>query len=175
MKILTALIISLLFIPNKIRYDIKPENKVEVYYDINRKLNWNDFVIRYTKPNNKDVCMLSFELIMESVSYGDELGKATIFCKVNKNQSWVLKDYKTVYVLNHEQRHFDIAYAYALKIVKALKCADTYSQANQIFNNLHAEMDALQIRYDAEAGNVAYVEGQKRWDQEIDKMLKNNQ
>jgi len=174
MKILTALIISLIFIPNKVRYDVKPENKVEVYYNINRKLNWNDFVVRYSKPSNKNVCILSFELIMESVSYGNELGKAIIFCKVNKDQSWVLKDYKTPGVLNHEQRHFDIAYAYALKIVTALKCVDTYSQADEIFNSLHAEMDALQNRYDAEAGNTAYVEAQKRWDQEIDRMLNNN-
>lgn len=174
MKILIVLIIGLLFIPSSnIRYDVKLENNIEVYYNLNRKLNWNDFVVRYTKPIGKDVCILSFELIMETVSYGNKLDKATIFCKVNKNQSWVLKDYKNSCVLNHEQRHFDIAYAYALKIVNALKCADTFSQANQIFNTLHAEMSALQNRYDNEAGNVAYVEAQKRWDQEINIMLNN--
>lgn len=174
-----AILVSIVLVPFtsvNVNYEIKPETKVELCYDVNRKLNWNDFVVITTKPyNNREVCILSFELSMEGVSSGNSLSRLSVFCKVNKKESWVIEEFQNAAVLNHEQRHFDIAYAYTMKIVKAVKCAETYSQANNIFVKIHAEMERMQIKYDAEAGNVICVEAQKRWDQEVNKMVSENQ
>jgi len=177
MKALIISFVTLVVLPNNnIKYDVKPETRVELYYECNRKLNWSDFVVKYNKPhNNNDVCMLSFELVMESLSSGNTLTKATIYCRVNKAESWVLNGYRIPSVLNHEQRHFDLAYAYAIKIVNAIKQVNTYSEADEIFNRMHQEMEYMQRKYDSEAGKLTLVEEQKKWDIAIDKMVFTNQ
>lgn len=111
-----------------------------------------------------------------SIGYSyDGESKVTVFCQFDKNESFITVKGKTAYILNHEQRHFDITYVYALKFVKELSMQKqlTESIVQGIYEKILSEKDNLQSDYDNQTNNSENKELQAVWDIKIDKFLIN--
>ena len=84
---------------------------------------------------------------------------------------------KTDYLLNHEQRHFDLAESGAREFRKKLKQARfTPENFQKEVQNITREIDEkykkLQQQYDKESDHSRNEEKQNEWNQKIDSMLK---
>jgi len=108
-----------------------------------------------------------------------------VACMIDPLSSWVRPDARTDRLLNHEQRHFDLAQVYARKIQAAISVvlahgatasaaqgaltAQVQSTAAQVNSAWH-EVDG---EYDQETGGGTNPVAQQQWDQRIDSWLAN--
>ena len=91
----------------------------------------------------------------------------------DKNNSNVVKESKTDYILNHEQRHFDLSFIYAMKFVDELKKQPTLTldDIDIIYNKIFNEWTTCQNQYDMETKNSVNKEMQTIWDEKISGQL----
>lgn len=102
-------------------------------------------------------------------------------CKVyscfNKKNSWFKKDKFNSYILNHEQKHFDIEEAFARKLRKEI-LQNKYTKNNlhdklsKIYQDVVKECNDLQDKYDDETNHSQIVLKQQEWNIKIEDMLK---
>lgn len=72
-------------------------------------------------------------------------------------------------LLNHEQGHADIGFLYAIKLKEAFSKTsflrkDYQEEIKKIWTIIFAEMNAEQLKYDAETNHSKNFEEQKKWD-----------
>ncbi len=96
----------------------------------------------------------------------------TVNCTFSKTKSWGLESKKNEYVLNHEQRHFDISYINALRFIKKLRETSldvkTYrTEIKRIYREVSAELSAMQNEYDTQTKNGISQEMQEEWNRKI--------
>ncbi|MEO7768663.1 MAG: DUF922 domain-containing protein [Ferruginibacter sp.] len=97
-------------------------------------------------------------------------------CSFSKRESWVKSGNKTAYILNHEQKHFDLAFIHTLQFIKNLRNAD-FTTTNyaalieKIYNHAAEELGTAQNQYDAETSHSRIPERQVEWDQKISRQL----
>ena len=79
------------------------------------------------------------------------------------------------YLLQHEQKHFDISEIYAREAVKCLKGLTLTERFNteisDLMKNIFKEAEAFQDLYDKETNNGRSAPMQKQWDQKIAERL----
>lgn len=141
-----------------------------IYYNANRKLTWADFI---GTPNLPDpTAALTSSGFGYNAGMRSKNGKGTInveiYCYFNKPNSWVKKGKNTVYILNHEQRHFDATYIIAKTFITRVKqAALTTSNMNevlaQIYKECNAELSKLQDDYDKQTRNGIDTAKQAAW------------
>ena len=97
-------------------------------------------------------------------------------CLFNKNRSWIRPEWRSnEQVINHEQRHFDLAEVYIRKVRK--KFLDekleylNYYILDSIMFSIDKELRVMEQMYDAEAGRLENAQMQRVWDLKIDSML----
>ncbi len=97
-----------------------------------------------------------------------------VFCKFNKDESYITQKGRTAYILHHEQKHFDITYIYAKKFVSELQKQPTLTNeiVDSIYEKILSEKDKVQSQYDNETNYSENKESQAVWDLKIDKLLK---
>lgn len=142
----------------------------KVFYKKGGKITWNDF---------RQVAYLSDASAVTSsaLSYGfvETYGKLSIstYCVLYKSESVVSKSKKTNYLLNHEQRHFDITYIYTMKFTNQVKTIQdpTEEKIKEVYDSVVKEWDEFQDKYDSETDNSQDYEAQKLWDAKIDSIL----
>ena len=83
---------------------------------------------------------------------------------------------KSAYILNHEQKHFDIAFINTLLFIQSLRQAHftaTNYQAliEKIYNETAEAMSRIQDQYDAETAHSMIPEKQSLWDEKIRRQL----
>lgn len=122
------------------------------------------------------------------MSYGikTEAGKVivTTECLFDPKMSWVSKEYikkageeKSAYLLNHEQRHYDIARVIGAELDEAMQSFkfDTKKakyQVDSIFRSFIKKDRDIQKQYDNETEHSKVREQQDAWDKKIDGWLK---
>lgn len=106
-------------------------------------------------------------------------------CMFDPLGSWARYDARTDRVLNHEQRHFDLAQVYAAKIRTAIGITTAYgatSEAAQEALKVQVQSTASAIAqrwkdtdasYDSETGGGTDPASQQMWNQRIDSWLAN--
>jgi len=90
----------------------------------------------------------------------------------DKSKSW--KNTNSEYILNHEQRHFDLGEVYARKFRKYLyDSVNTYNEAlqNKMFNRFLVEDNESQRLYDSVSNHSINQNGQLEWNSRIDSLL----
>ena len=145
------------------------------------KLEWSDF--RGSRPAGNtypENAMTHYEIVpgwwcVDGVFHFD------VRVYFNQNESWVDAGMQSDDLLNHEQKHFDLAEVHARKIRKALSeleenpCEMTEAEMNQfigeIVGNILAEEDAEQIKYDDETKHGTDQQAQEEWDTYISSEL----
>ena len=184
-KILIAILISFLFsfqafsqkINVNVFIDHKPNkaNNDTIYYDINRRLSWNDFY--GTPPVNPSWGAMTASGFSFNSSMNDDGSNVDItigvFAFFTKHDSWKRPDIHSGYHLEHEQRHFDITRIGSEKLVSELKKAKFTSQnyrnvLRSIFDKVYDENTALQQQYDRETKNSMDTAKQKEWNTRIE-------
>ena len=110
-----------------------------------------------------------FDKLGEFTMIGDVID-VEVTCAFNKNNSIVMQGHKNDYILNHEQRHFDISYLFAKKFVNELNSRRNMNteEIDQLYNKIIAEWNAYQDLYDEETKNSVYKEGQDLWNRKIE-------
>lgn len=157
-------------------YTEKPEGDT-IYYSVNRPLTWDDF-----KDRPRDT---HFEAeIFASIGYIErtEVIKGVIYVDmaikvdVAKSDCWVKGGGKDDYILNHEQRHFDIEKIvgehFKQKISAMDLPVDNYNgPINEEYLETLREATRMQKQYDAETHHGENRQAQAEWNEKIDKEL----
>jgi hypothetical protein len=144
-----------------------------------RKLVWADFKGQPQAGEPADALTYTAnQTSFEGFSVGSRFNvKAEITCYFIKANSWVKEGKATEYLLNHEQRHFDIAEASAREFRKEIQLAHFNSNnmnelSQKISEEVHQKYGRLQQQYDSETNHSRIEEKQKEWNVKIDKMLR---
>lgn len=161
----------IMFSSTSISYKTKSNNSQYVYYKLGDKISWNSFV---KKSNINDASAESSTAI--SYDYTEKDGKVVsvqVSAVLIKNESYCIASKCTDYLLNHEQRHFDITFIFSQIFIERLKKEDQLSEkkVSIIYNQVIKEWNAFQDQYDYETDHSQNVLEQQRWDYKIQSLL----
>lgn len=153
-------------------------NKNNIYYQTDQLLSWDNFK---GKPvEGTDAAALThagfgLKLMFRRVETTSQL-VISVSCSFSQKDSWVKSGNKTSYILNHEQRHFDIAYIHTKLFMEKLKITP-FTNTNygalieKIYSETAADMSKTQNQYDAETSHSRIPANQAKWDEKISGML----
>lgn len=157
---------------SKIEYDSLRKSNNEIFYS-EYKLKWSDFKEAKT---TKFVAAVAATGIGYEVYVDGENVSVKAFCYFDKDQSYVYNGErnKTDYILNHEQKHFDITYLFCLRFIKILKKQNKLTEqlVDKIYSEILIEKDNFQLKYDLETNHSANKVNQKIWDDHIFQQIK---
>ena len=153
-------------------------NSNNIYYGPGVELNWDDFK---GKPiESSDAAAITSAGFGVKLSFkGAETGSnllIAVSCSFSRKDSWVKTNNKTSYILNHEQRHFDLAYIHTLRFINKLQNAN-FTNTNyasvieKLYNETATEMAEVQNEYDAETDHSRKPGKQAEWNAKIGKLL----
>jgi len=143
-----------------------------VDWNHSRKLSWSDFKAA-PDPSSSNAALTHSSIFLD-LGHNDTKLTYAIRCRFNQSRSW--GRIKNDYILNHEQRHFDISEIHARRLHKGLKHyvfrSKTVNEDTQkIYQEAmqrHVEMQQL---YDRETNHSLNAEKQREWDNRIDSLL----
>ncbi len=177
LTVFTAAAQKLNVVVNYVSTDVNA-NANNINYKPGQLLTWDDF-----KANPVEA---SEAAAITSAGFGLKLmfkrneNKAelviSVNCSFSKKDSWVKKKYKTDYILNHEQKHFDIAYLHTILFIQKLQQAN-YTTTNyaavieKIYKEAAADLSKFQNEYDSQTSHSRLTEKQQEWDAKIAKQL----
>jgi len=158
-------------------YEEKPEGD-SIYYSVKRPLMWDDFQSKIPgRGYDAEVYpTIGYDEHTEVVKGIINVDFAIKVC-LPKSASWVRDDMRNDYILNHEQRHFDIAKIAAEHFKQKINAKNlTVSNFEGIINveylESYREMNNLQKQYDDETRHGSDRYAQQQWNERIDKELK---
>lgn len=143
-------------------------------WDADRKLVWSDF--RGTpQPHHQKVAATQYQIGYEYSLENNEF-IFDVTCEFIPRLSWVAERGETDYILEHEQKHFDLAEIYARKLRKELQEADinirNYQRmTNAIYDKVWRECQLEQMKYDEETNHSIIADEQERWNDYIEDQL----
>lgn len=151
-----------------------------IQWSPDRKLDFKDFTNTIHEEDDstgaESYVGIDFKIVSNSIWTGRI--KIKIFAVFHPEKSWFNKKYLSDnYVLNHEQKHFDIAHAYANKLQSIVdnKIKGT-NDFNNNFQNLYdehfREYLEFQSKYDLDTEHGANVEQQNKYNDIISKMIR---
>jgi hypothetical protein len=167
-----------------------------VLWSAERPLTWADFqgIPDPESPSQSAATSISLTYNIPRIEYGRSGGghcawpyaaAVQVQCTMNPLKSWVRPAERTAALLNHEQRHFDIAQVYSRKIRSAIVAARGEgssqaaahnalgSQLTLIWQQHIDRLQAVNDQYDAETSHGTNAGAQAQWDQRIDGWLAN--
>ncbi|MBW7869401.1 MAG: hypothetical protein H3C31_13885 [Brumimicrobium sp.] len=186
--LIIAIIGSLLFSFNLSNDSISHVDKVDsdfshvidddslIVWSTDRKLEWSDFLgipdtVKFKRF--KAISANGYFDIKNKIK-GDSI-EVFIYCYFDRYKSWSIWEDKEL--LNHEQRHFDLAEVIVRKFRKRvsnypLKNENSfwYWYRNVALNEYLNEKSYYQL-YDKETNHGTIIEIQQKWDKKIDDML----
>jgi len=144
-----------------------------------KKLMWDDFKgIPHDEDPGDALTYTSNQTHFESYAVGSRFEmESQISCYFIKSKSWVKPGKQFAYLLNHEQKHFDLAEAGAREFRKRVHEAH-FTEKNfrdeiyRIRQEVESKYRSLQQQYDKETDHSRKEEEQLRWNEKIDGMLK---
>ncbi len=145
-----------------------------IYYDVNRKLTWNDFKgVPDMNHHGAAVTASGFAYSWNGENDGETLTlNISVYTYFTKSGSWKKSMVNTEYHLRHEQHHFDITRIGAGKLVDELRktpftMQNYKSGISNIFNQVYDANIALQNNYDRETTHSLNTEKQAEWNERI--------
>ncbi len=143
------------------------------------KLTWNDFKGPAVEDDPADaLTYTSNQTQFESFGVGSRFEvESHVVCFFIKSKSWVRPGKEIAPLLNHEQRHFDLAEAGKRELRKKLKqvhftAATFAAQTKLITTEVTERYRKMQDQYDNETNHSRIEEKQEEWNKKIDALLK---
>lgn len=135
-----------------------------------RELKWSDFKKVSTLIDASAVCQTGIEFSYEISNSGTVFNCISVFYP---SESYVIKGKETDWMLNHEQRHFDITKYWASVLQKRLELLDnpTENSIQREFLIVKFEWEQMQDIYDLETSHSIDSVNQIKWDYKIDCLL----
>ncbi|MCW3092761.1 MAG: hypothetical protein JWP81_3830 [Ferruginibacter sp.] len=149
-----------------------------IFYQPGKLLSWDDFKGKSVEASDAAALTnagFGVKLMFRSIENTSQL-VISVSCSFAKRDSWVKPGNKTPYILNHEQKHFDIAFIHTRQFIRNLRKAD-FTNSNyaalieKIYNQTAAELTEVQDRYDAETSHSRIPQKQSEWDEKISGQL----
>lgn len=164
----------ILFLLIFISWFASAQSKDTIYWNPNRKLNWEDF--KGKADNNTNLLAMTQAGIGYEVACNGGNLYLKIFCYFNVKKSWA-KEKDSQQLLQHEQLHFDITELYTRKLRKKLSevadpCGKNIKELNKIYQSNFNDCASEQDRYDKETNHSLNELKQKDWEERITKELK---
>ena len=158
--------------------DYSKQDADTIYYSKARPLTWDDF-----KGNFSSTKYAAY--IYPDFAYNEDVSIKNGVIQVNfvvrvflaKSASWVNSSSRNSYVLNHEQRHFDIQKIFAEKFKDDLKkeklTPDNFEGIiNVQYLETRREIHRMQEKYDDETNHGLNTAQQESWNKFIDSQLR---
>ena len=167
---IAKLLIVIYLLPSlNIYYVSNKPNLQEIRYSRSVNLKWSDF----TPNKNIEASALSSTAISYDYTESNNSLTIAVHCIFYKKESFFLPNKKTSYLLNHEQRHFDISYIYSIIFIKKLKEYNYLTEdiVKEIYNKTISEWSSFQDEYDLATDNSQDTNMQQLWDKKIDLLL----
>jgi hypothetical protein len=149
-----------------------------INYQPGTTLGWDDFNGKPVEGSEAAAITsagFGLKLAFKKLENNSEL-LISVNCSFSKKDSWVKPKYKTAYILNHEQRHFDIAFIHTLIFIDRLKNAK-YTAANyatvieKIYKETAQQLVEMQNEYDGQTDHSRNEPTQIAWNAKIAKLL----
>jgi len=156
-----------------------PDKANVILYNPKQKLAIEDFA--GVPDLDNDAVAITSSGLMFTAGYRSKGNQATlsvgVYCSFSKKESWMKGKGKNPYILEHEQRHFDISYLYTLMFIQKLQQVkfrkDGYmDQLKEVYQQSVEKMEAFQQQYDSETQNGINKEKQAAWNGRIRQKLK---
>lgn len=168
--------ISILLFSSSENTPLEVNNSNRIAWEKNYELDWDDFNGRANRTSSLDAyTMLGISL--EVIGQKDGKVDMGVFGYFEKNKSWVKPGEKTVHLLSHERKHFDLCEVYRRKLIKKLETKKSYdyesfsSEVGKMFNENFEQYTKEQERYDEETHHSQKKELQIKWNKFITKEL----
>lgn len=162
---------------NYIAFDFSKKDSIS--YTADRALTWEDFKAKpVTSSDAAAITNAGFGVRLNFRHNQNTTDLViNVSCTFSRNDSWVKKDYKTDYILNHEQKHFDIAFINTMLFIDKLKAAKfTVSNYASVIQKIYQEsataLSIIQNKYDLETDHSRRPQKQAEWDARILQELK---
>ena len=147
-----------------------------IVWDKDNQLSWEKFKGSVPKGTEM-VAKTSSEIKMHYHNVGNDSLFISVKAKYYSLDSWAKKSMVNGYLLNHEQRHFDITELFARKLRKELL------NGHFLVSKITYELEIIrkeiikqaydeQARYDKETDHSTKREVQDKWNKYIDEQLK---
>ncbi len=147
-----------------------------IQWESNHKLEWQYFAgLPQAGSHHHALTASGISIDMKQTS--EDSVSIVIDANFYPKRSWLRKGKETDRLLNHEQRHFDIAEIYRRKLVKAILTSDVLRNKtiNQDIDKLYSDNDtalrAYQNKYDEETKHSQRLGEQDQWNIIIDEQL----
>ena len=170
------LLFFILLLPILVRAQGSSVDKDDIIeWNANRKLNWNDFQGKV--PKRSEDAALSNCAFGYSSNSVNRYEKATFIITVqfHRDQSWAHPNKRSIQLLQHEQRHFDLVEVYARKFRQRLSkgtwTGADLKRADKIYQALFDELSEMQHKYDKETMHGLNTDKQHDWNEKIGKEL----
>jgi len=150
----------------------KAQDEEFVEWSPAKRLTWGDYL---AKPSSSsDAAAITSTALGLEYHVRNNALTYKITCKFSKTRSW--GKYKTDYILEHEQGHFDITEIFARKLENALREYDFNpkkfkSDLDQIYREIMGKKEELQNQYDVETDYSRNKEKQAEWLKKIQREL----
>lgn len=155
-------------IVRNVKYSVDGFNSIGngVFYSNNTRLKWSDYKKIPNKISKSNAVSVSYTGISYSYIHTASEVNIKVYSFLDKDQSYVVKGHDNEYILNHEQKHFDITYLFSLKLVKRLNLANDINPdiCNKLYLQVCDEWGEFQDAYDKETRHSNEVDKQKYWD-----------
>lgn len=143
-----------------------------INWSSSKRLTWADY--KASPDPASDAAASTTTYLVISYNLSNENFSYKIESKFSRTRSWGL--HKTQYILSHEQGHFDIAEVFARKLNKKMSeyvfNRKTYQkELKKIYQDILAEKEEVQNRYDKETNHSINKEKQAEWLKKIELML----
>ena len=117
---------------------------------------------------------IGYEIISNSIWTGKI--KIRTYAIFDKSKSWLNQTFYTDALLNHEQKHFDIAKIYACKLQEEINSEiknskDFNNKIDELSKKIGEECIAFQNKYDLETDHGTILEIQNKYDNLIKEMV----
>jgi hypothetical protein len=129
-----------------------------------KKLTWNDYLA--TPSSLSDAAAITSTALGIEYHLRNNVLSYKITCRFSKTRSW--GKHKTIYILQHEQGHFDITEIFARKLAREIKeykfNPKKYQEdLTKIYKKVMEEKEEYQNQYDAETDYSRNKEKQAEW------------
>ena len=143
------------------------------------KLTWNDFKGEAHDDDPADALTYSSnQTTFQSFGLGNRIEvEGFVTCYFIKTKSWVKHAKESDYLLNHEQRHFDLAEVGARELRKKFKQShftneNFKKETSLLINETDEKYKKLQVQYDTETNHSRIEDKQEEWNKKIDRWMK---
>ncbi len=166
---LNLLLLLLTIIVSSFKADKKEDI---ILWDSGYKLKWDDFKGKPDPKFKGDALTSSgIKLTLDNDSGKSYVEILTFF---DRKKSWVKKNKNTDYLLNHEQKHFDLTEVYALMLMREIadykfsSGRNKYKEINKLYAKIYKQLMKEQNNYDKETNHSKIKEKQEAWDKKIE-------